>query len=368
MAERVIFRAPYYFQPPGRNPIEAEWGALFVPENRRSSQSRLISIPFVRFICTADRPGPPIFHLQGGPGISTLKYLDNFWSDPDSPPPVHLGDLLFIEQRGIGYARPALETPGRFNIPLDTPGSPEIYREVTHRHLQKSVEFWQGNGLDLNGYNVLEMAEDIDDLRRALGYSEIMLLGGSFGSHHGLAVMRTFGPAIRRAFLWSIEGPNHTIKLPSNIQLQLENLSGKFKAYDRDAQGSLHLLELLEGLLDKLDREPIVVEAVHPGTGEPCLVHIGKYDLQLTIANGLGSTPFLSKLPSWILAMINGDFHWLGERVLNECVNQELNLMYALTDYASGATAERKVQIAEQAQATLLGDAINEPFLQFDDL
>jgi pimeloyl-ACP methyl ester carboxylesterase len=42
--------------------------------------------------------------------------------------------------------------------------------------------------------------------------------------------------------------------------------------------------------------------------------------------------------------------------------------MYEATDYASGATAVREEQIAREAPATLLGDAINEPFHKLDDV
>ena len=54
--------------------VDVEFGELTVPENRRSSQSRLIQLAFVRFKSTAKNPGstnvatPPMCSLRSSPG------------------------------------------------------------------------------------------------------------------------------------------------------------------------------------------------------------------------------------------------------------------------------------------------------------
>jgi len=48
--------------------VDAEYGRLYVPENRGKVGSRLIELAFVRFKSTSPKPGPPIVYLAGGPG------------------------------------------------------------------------------------------------------------------------------------------------------------------------------------------------------------------------------------------------------------------------------------------------------------
>jgi pimeloyl-ACP methyl ester carboxylesterase len=258
-----------------------------------------------------------------------------------------------------------LDNPGVITIPLETPGTEELYSEAAYQFLSNAVHYWGSRGLDLGGYNVREMAADIDDVRRALGYDIITLLGGSFGSHHSLTYMRDFGQHVHRAFLWSIEGPNHTVKLPSNIQVHLERLADMFAEH---FPLQPNLLELLAEVMERLENKPVRCETLHPSTLEPRVVSLGKYDLQLTLANGLGSTPFLEQLPSRIHQLVKGEYSWLAEQVIRERTHPDINLMFAVTDYASGATQARKEQILAEAPQAMLGNAINDPFHQFSDL
>ena len=368
MSDLRIQSFPYLFQPLSESPIMGEWGYLSVPENRRKRESRLISIPFVRFHSTAKHPGTPVVFLQGGPGQAVLTDLPACWAHPLWRTPLDIADMIFIEQRGFGRSHPCLSCPGSYDLPLDAPGSAEGYREESRRYLTRAVSFWQEQGIDLGGYTVREMAADINDLRQALEYDKISLLGGSFGTHHGFALLREYGDFIERAFLMGVEGPNHTIKLPSTVQTHLETLNQRLK---KDPTLSKHipdLMALMNDVLDRLERSPVTVEVRHPKTDGRVRITLGKYDAQLVTANGMGSTPFLSALPGRYLAMQHGDFSWLAEQVIRERLGVTGNLAYPLIDCASGATAKRRRQIAEEAPATLLGNAINEPFHSFCEI
>lgn len=359
---------PYLFQPKTGSPIVAERGHLVVPENRQKENSRLITIPFVRFHCNSDNPGTPIIFLQGGPGESVLSDLSACWDRPMWKPPLDIADFIYIEQRGFGLSLPCLTCPGTYDVPLDKPGSAKLYRDSHRKYLVEAVSFWGEQGIDINGYNVKEMAADINALRQALGYKKISLLGGSFGSHHGLALLRYYSPYIERVFLFGIEGPDHTIKLPGNVQKNLENLNTLLKEDFAIIKQIPDLLTLMETVLERLDRQPISVKTVHPQTKEIISVTLGKYDLQLITAKRMGTTPFLKELPMRYLAMKNGDFSWLAENVVGERISRKSNLMYEATDIASGASEFRRNRIAEETPETLLGNAINEPFHELYDI
>jgi pimeloyl-ACP methyl ester carboxylesterase len=290
------------------------------------------------------------------------------WTKPVMKPPFALADCIFVEHRGFGLSRPSLDCPGSYDLALDEPGNPDSYRDAHCQYLTNAVSFWQEQGVDIAGYNAREMAADIDDLRQALGYERLSIYGGSFGSHHGFALLRYYGQTIERAFLWDVEGPNHTIKLPSNIQKQLVKLDSLLREDSILNSQIPDLLELMASVLDRLKQQSVIVETIHPQSEEKVNITIGAYDLQLVTANGLGNVPFLRALPIRYLDMASGDYSWLAEQVIRVRVNQKSNIMYEATDIASGATTKRWEQIAREAPDTLLGDVINEPFHALGDV
>ena len=358
---------PYLLQPKSGPPTAAEWGQLTVPENRSAPDSRLITMPFVRLRSSAKNPGPPIIFLQGGPGTSVLSYLPLMWTKPVMKPPLEIADCIFVEHRGFGLSRPSLDCPGTYDIPLNEPGSADLYTAAHRQYLTNAIPFWQEQGVDIKGYNAREMAADIDDLRQVLGYDQLTLYGGSFGSHYAFALLRYYGRFINRAFLWGIEGPNHTLKLPSNVQKQLAWVNALVKEDAALNKVVPDFLELMASVLDRL-KQPVTAATNHPQAEESVNITMGTYDLQLATANGLGYIPFIQSLPYRYLEMAKGNYSWLAEQVIRLRLNQSSNIMYEVTDIASGASTERKAQIAREAPNMLLGDVINESFHTMGDL
>ncbi|WP_421724890.1 alpha/beta fold hydrolase [Bauldia sp.] len=353
--------APHLFEGDDGKPVAAEWGRLVVPENRTDPPSNLIEVPFVRFRSNAPDPSEPYVFLSGGPGEESLgdniRQFLPFVADLPF-------DLILVEQRGVGHSRPRLDCADRYDLARDRPLDRATLRAAEREHARACAAFWADKGVDLTGYNAREMASDVDALRRALGYDKINLLGGSFGSHHGLAVLRGFEDTVHRAVLSAVEGPDHTVKLPSTIQSYLDTLDAMVRA-DPDLSAHIpSLLELMATVLDQLEAEPVTVTIVDPETGDAVAIVVGKLDLQLMTAAGLGRTDFLKALPRRYHAMANGDFSWLGAAALDYRTNRGGALMGTLVDCASGASADRRARIAAEAEDTLLGGAING--VQFD--
>ncbi len=55
-------------------PYAADIGTLVVPENRNDPDSRLMALPVVRVRARTDHPAEPLFRLEGGPGVSNMKF------------------------------------------------------------------------------------------------------------------------------------------------------------------------------------------------------------------------------------------------------------------------------------------------------
>lgn len=360
-AEQRHTISPHLFVGDDGGSIEAEWGRLIVPENRSVAGSNLIEVPFVRFRSSSPDPAVPLIFLNGGPGQESLGAdIAQFLPFVENLP----FDLILVEQRGVGYSRPRLDCANSYSLDPARPLDLARLRISERRHAQSCAKFWLDKGVDLTGYNAREMAADIDALRRALEYEKISLLGGSFGSHHGIAVLRYFGDNIHRAVLSAVEGPDHTIKLPSTIQRYLELLDEMAQA-DPDLSAQMpSFLGAMATVLEGLEKKPVTVMVANPGGTRDIAVTVGKLDLQLVTAAGLGRTGFLRSLPKRYHAMVNGDFSWLGKAALDYRTNRGGDLMGTLVDCASGASDSRRARVEEEAGNTLLGNAING--VQFD--
>ncbi|MEL6963872.1 MAG: alpha/beta hydrolase, partial [Pseudomonadota bacterium] len=205
--QQVIFKATAFRV--GDYLIQGDRGRLFVKENRLNADSRLIEIAFIRFRNPKSGGHPPIVYLPGGPGQTVLTAAEDFASTYKNY--LNLGgqgDMLVVEQRGIGSSRPRLDCPGLLSRPTDIPLSSDIMGSTHNHYIRQCIDHWLRQGTDLAGYNVLSMADDIDELRASLGYGRIKLIGESFGAHHALAVIQRYGDRVERAALSAVIGPD----------------------------------------------------------------------------------------------------------------------------------------------------------------
>jgi pimeloyl-ACP methyl ester carboxylesterase len=206
---------------------EAERGMIFVPLNRSDTKGPVIGVEFYRFRARAGASSnaAPIFRLHGGPGFRGLAdrlaepgyYEDNIWPAARTAAGsfIEIGDLVVVGQRGIGTSKPDTlfdRAAAEAKEAAFLRGEISEQEAVTAMQAAwaQAEQFWKGSGYDLRGFNVVEAAADVNDLRKALGYEKISLLGGSFGSHWAMAVMRYYPQSIMRAILSGIEGPDHT--------------------------------------------------------------------------------------------------------------------------------------------------------------
>src|SRR5215469_7044724 len=212
-----------------RHRMVGELGRLLVPENRSNPDSRLIELAFVRLKSTAQQPGPPLVFLTGGPGLSGIDALRMGALYPWFAALRQVGDVIALDQRGTGLANPRLDCLETWDLPLDRPDSREEVLRVGREKSHICADFWRQQGVDLTGYTTEESADDIEDLRKALGYDTLNLYGASYGSHLALATIRRHGAHISRAIIAMVEGLDHTIKLPGTIQRHMEQLNALVK-------------------------------------------------------------------------------------------------------------------------------------------
>lgn len=143
-----------------KQPVAAELGRVWVPENRRKTGSRLIELAFVRLKSTAQKPGTPIIYLEGGPGGAGTATLRG--------PAFGLllalreaGDVILLDQRGTGLSKPVPVCQRTWDLPLDQPANPAMMSRVAVARVKACAEDMRQQGFDLAGYNTVESADDI---------------------------------------------------------------------------------------------------------------------------------------------------------------------------------------------------------------
>ena len=215
---------PYSFENEKKEKVDAEFGTLFVPENRSNPESNLIELAFVRFKSSAKKPGAPIVYLAGGPGGSGIGAAKGT-RFPLFMALREIADVIAFDQRGTGYSKPNLGCFDRLSLPLDVAPTREVAIKELLESSRSCASYWRDiQRVDLTGYNTNESADDLEDLRKALGANQISLWSISYGTHLAFATMRRHPKSIHRAILAGTEGPDHTYKLPSNIQKHLEDV------------------------------------------------------------------------------------------------------------------------------------------------
>ncbi|HEY6835643.1 MAG TPA: alpha/beta fold hydrolase [Gaiellaceae bacterium] len=180
----------------------ADCGTLVVPENRARPGSRLIALPVTRIKARSARPGAPIFRLQGGPGVTNMKF-----SQASRLAAHH--DVVLVGYRGVDGS-----------VRLDCPEVSSALKRSTDFLSSKSSRAYtqafrdcaarlQADGVDLAGYTLPQQVDDLEAARRALGYGRIDLVSESVGTRLAMIYAWRYPQSIHRSVLIGVNPPGH---------------------------------------------------------------------------------------------------------------------------------------------------------------
>jgi pimeloyl-ACP methyl ester carboxylesterase len=204
----------------GTEQYDADYGTITVQENRNKSTSRLISIPFLWVHSPSKEKKEPIFLLSGGPGASNLywdwKLLEFLLVDHD---------IVNVGYRGADGST-ILECPEVAEIfkGNDDLLGGESMREIAQA-ARVSVQRFAAEGIDLDGYTMLEVIDDNESVRKALGYERINLLSSSYGTRVAYLYGLKYSKQIFRSAMIGVNPPGRFVWEPQKIDEQLRRYS-----------------------------------------------------------------------------------------------------------------------------------------------
>ncbi len=247
---------------------ELRCGVYYVFENRAAKTGR--KLPLKIILIPARHPHPeqgPVFYMAGGPGeaATELAELVMSWGDWEDH------DVVLVDERGTGEGnRLDCKLPGSdenlesyLNGPFDAASARACAEELSRNH-------------DLSQYTTPNFADDIDEIRAAMGYDKINLNGGSFGTYAAQIYMRRHGEHVRSAYMVSLVCLADRVPLYHALAAQ-SGLDQLFKDCEQDRachQAYPGLREDFGAVLNELRERPATTFVKHPVTGARTEIHL----------------------------------------------------------------------------------------------
>lgn len=234
---------------------EARCGRYRVFEDREVGEGRTVDLAFVILEATGEDPveGEVVIPLPGGPGQSfTGSAVGISRGAADLR---RTRDLLLVDVRGVGRSQ-SLDCPA-FDIPLaDRFGTvfPPAHIRTCRETLAKRAR------LDL--YTTNQSVDDLDELRRWLGYESVNLNGTSYGTRVAQVYMRRHPDSIRTVTLNSVAPvfQHGYVYMARSLQRSLDLVVEGCASTPECASAHPDLRARLDEVLARLDRAPAELE------------------------------------------------------------------------------------------------------------
>jgi pimeloyl-ACP methyl ester carboxylesterase len=248
-------------------------GYLHVLENRAVPDGRRLRLAVAVLSSRSSDPRPdPVVNLSGGPGVPALDWAvrqvrSRAWDDV-----LEEREVILFDQRGTGHSEPQFcpEVTDEY-FRLTFTGMRAEERRLRQREVLTSCgATMNAAGVDLSQYNSVASAADMQDLRRALGYGEWNVYGGSYGSRLALEALRSAPAGIRSVILDGPAPPHvalHTER-GNNLADVLSRLSAQCAAQQSCNARFPDIENRFWQVVEELDERPLLVSG-GAGAGLP---------------------------------------------------------------------------------------------------
>lgn len=289
----------------GETEQKTDFVIINVPENRTSTSSRLLQIPVIRIYSDSEEPEEPVFTLAGGSGATNIAPNPPIWLLKNH-------DLVMVGYRGVDGSV-SLQCPEAIEFMKQNSGSPlsKDYLLAFGGVYYKAFQRFSAAGIDIDGYNVVEVVDDIDNARQVLGYHRINLCGGSWGTRIGYIYGLRYPENVYRMVLTGVNPPGHCIWEPTTNDRLLQEYGELWKkdadAVKRSADIVLTIRNVLKSLPPSWNGIPINIDHVKMAMFIN-LFHVGSavqlFDAFVAAENGdYSGMAYLS----YTMAMFKGD-------------------------------------------------------------
>ena len=279
-------------------------GEYEVFENRETMTGRKIAMRVVVIPAQSENPLPdPVFFFMGGPGQGAADVAGFVASGNAALSSMR--DLVFIDQRGTGSSN---------GLKCDTTGPPDqlgtyLQDMFEPAYVNACLEKLRANA-DLTLYTTEIAMDDIDEIRAALGYQQINVTGGSYGTRAVMTYMRRHPETVRTAFIRGIAPAGEYIPagFARDAQAALDDLIADCKADSACNKAFPNFGENVTKILEQVKKEPVSVSLMNPMSQSQETVKLGFGPLVTIIRAMLYGTQRSAQLPAVVELAANGEW------------------------------------------------------------
>jgi pimeloyl-ACP methyl ester carboxylesterase len=297
----------------GQSRAAAICGTLTVFEDRAAGAGRTIGIHFI-VIEAKHRTHHAIVFNPGGPGASATAQAADF-ADATEGALATLRDsydLLLVDNRGTGKSAPQ-------DCNFSPADHPELYfRQLWPDAIVQACHDLLAAQANLSLYSTSAASDDLDDVRAALGYPRLVLLGGSYGTRFYLDYARRHPDSVESVVLEGVAPPHfYIIPLPDprGAQTAIDNLEETCRNDLTCSAHFPHFAEHFAAIVQRFDSGPIMLTVQNPVTRRLQSVELTKEVFVETIRHAMYSPAGAAYIPVTIEQAYRSDYTPLGEMV-----------------------------------------------------
>jgi len=239
----------------------AEWaqcGRMEVPEDYQQPNGRHINLRVAVLPAFVHPPKPdPVLLLAGGPGQSAVAIAAQIRQTLGKANQQR--DIVLVDQRGTGHSNPL-----DCEIDLDQLAFDDNAKQTAITQCLAGLE------ADPLQYSTMNHIRDLEAVRVALGYHQVSLYGGSYGTRVAQVYMREYPQSVRAVVMDAVAPMDMRVgmQMGGDAQLALDGVFARCAADRACAERFPDLRSRFEALLTQLAAQPLTIEAEDARTTE----------------------------------------------------------------------------------------------------
>ncbi len=350
---------------------------IIVPENRTNKDSRMIAVQYFYFPAKTPSYLAPVYYLPGGPGgmYAQKHFYERYGKERATAWTFELEilnekrDLIIVNQRGQSYA-PGFPLPnfeynferGRKDEVLDLEKKAKQQTIAFEKCIQQFNEY----GVDVKGYDITNMVEDLESIRSYHDHEEIALVGTSFGSQWAMAYMHMHTDKVDRLLLSGVEPLDHSWDDPKGIWNVLKRIEKEALENQEIASHlpKIGLTEAVKLISSKLKSSPVKVplKIEEKNLDDTILLGVDDFHYDFMCPFAEDRTEALELWPKYISEIYRGDFTGLAFRANSGREGKSWSLMMNhLVDNSLDISPQRELFLKSRKES----DWIGRPFINY---
>jgi pimeloyl-ACP methyl ester carboxylesterase len=289
--------------------MPADCGVLFVPEKRREPQGRQIGLHVARVPAINRRKqADPLFVLAGGPGQAAGDF---YATVAGAFARIHRDrDIVLLDQRGTGKSN-------ALNCPQEEERLYEASDAEVAALTQRCLAALSARA-DVAFYTTSVAVQDLEQVRRALGYERINVYGVSYGTRVAQQYLRRFPERVRALILDGVVpvelaiGPKVATDAEAALRGILKRCAGE-KACSARFGEPLHDYESVRAALGA---HSVPVAIPDPSSGQSRHLDFGREQLASVLRLGGYRADYAALLPLLLHGAARGEYAPLAAQYL----------------------------------------------------